>query len=216
MSGEISKTLRTKLWSLRLQSKGDVNKHINDFTIYIDQLKELGREEREETLIDLFLDSIIDPKFEVTVVNCRLKDQITLFECFEAMRKYDNVIMRDSLANERNNLTSRRANGPTNRKIDKNQGNNGINTNYRPYKEWQKLSIEQRKAILKEREQHNYKKETNDSSSKPLNALGKQPTHLGQGGAPKKIRRLPEQDADIQDNTPQTMHFTLKDENQNS
>lgn len=55
-----------------------------------------------------------------------------------------------------------------------------------------------------------------DSSSKPLNALGKQPTHLGQGGAPKKIRRLPEQDADIQDNTPQTMRFTLKDENQNS
>jgi hypothetical protein len=109
MSGEISKTLRTKLWSLRLQSKGDVNKHINDFTIYIDQLN------------------------EVTVANCRLKDQITLFECFEAMRKYDNVITRDSLANERNNLTSRRANGPTNRKIDKNQGNNGINTNYRPY-----------------------------------------------------------------------------------
>jgi hypothetical protein len=63
MSGEISKTLHTKLWNLRLQSKGDVNKHINDFTIYMDQLKELGREEREETLIDLFLDSIIDPKF---------------------------------------------------------------------------------------------------------------------------------------------------------
>jgi len=85
----------------------------------MDQLKELGREEREETLIDLFLDSIIDPKFEVTVANCRLKDQVTLFECFEAMRKYDNIITRDSLANERNNLTSRRINGPTNKEIDK-------------------------------------------------------------------------------------------------
>jgi hypothetical protein len=102
------------------------------------------------------------------------------------MCKYDNIITRDSLANERNNLTSRRTNGPTNKEIDKNQGNNGINTNYRHYKEWQKLSIEQRKAILKEREQHNYKKEANNSSSKPLNALGKQPTHFGQGGTPKK------------------------------
>jgi hypothetical protein len=61
MSGEISKTLRSKLWTLRLQSKGDTNKHINDFTLYMDQLQELGREVREETLTDLFLDSILDP-----------------------------------------------------------------------------------------------------------------------------------------------------------
>jgi len=54
MSGEIAKTLQTNVWNLKLQSRGDVNKHINDFTIYMDQLKELGREEREETLIDLF------------------------------------------------------------------------------------------------------------------------------------------------------------------
>ncbi len=33
MSGEIAKTLRTKLWSLRLRSKDDVNKHINDFML---------------------------------------------------------------------------------------------------------------------------------------------------------------------------------------
>jgi hypothetical protein len=69
MSGEIAKTLRSRLWSLRLRSRDDVNQYINDFTLYMDQLKELAREEREETLTDLFLDSILDPKFEVTVAN---------------------------------------------------------------------------------------------------------------------------------------------------
>jgi hypothetical protein len=96
MSGEIAKMLRTKLWALRLRSKDDVNKHVNDFTLYMDQLRELGREEREETLTDLFLDSIIDPKFEVTVANCRLRDHISIQECFEAVRKYDNVILREA------------------------------------------------------------------------------------------------------------------------
>lgn len=85
MSGEIAKTLRTKLWALRLRSRDDVNKHINDFTLYMDQLSELGREEREETLTDLFLDSVIDPKFEVTIANCRLRDHISIHECFEAV-----------------------------------------------------------------------------------------------------------------------------------
>jgi hypothetical protein len=96
MSGEITKTLRTKLW-LRLNSKNDVNKHINDLTLYMNQLQELGREEREETLVDLFLDSILDPRFEVTIANCRLREQISLQECFEAIRKYDNIILREEL-----------------------------------------------------------------------------------------------------------------------
>jgi hypothetical protein len=100
MSGEIAKTLRSKLWALRLCSKDDVNKHINDFTLYMDQLKDLGREEREETLTDLFLDSVIDPKFEVTVANCRLRDHISIHECFEAVRKYDNVISREHIQGE--------------------------------------------------------------------------------------------------------------------
>jgi len=88
MSGEITKTLRTKLW-LRLNSKNDVNKHINDLTLYMNQLQELGREEREETLVDLFLDSILDPRFEVTIANCRLREQISLQECFEAETQKD-------------------------------------------------------------------------------------------------------------------------------
>jgi hypothetical protein len=57
------------------------------------------------------------------VANCRLKDQITLFECLEAMCKYDNVIARDSLTHERNSLTSRCTNGPTDKEADKDQGN---------------------------------------------------------------------------------------------
>jgi hypothetical protein len=94
MSGEIAKPMQTKLWALRLRAKDDVNEHVNDFTLYMDQRKELGREEREQTLTDLFLDSIMDPKFEVTIANCHLRDRISIHECFEAVRKYDNVITR--------------------------------------------------------------------------------------------------------------------------
>ncbi len=100
MSGEIAKTLRAKLWALRLRSKDDINKHINDFTLYMDQLRELKREEREETLTDLFLDSVIDPKFEVNIANCRLRDHISIHECFEAVRKHDNIISRDGIHDE--------------------------------------------------------------------------------------------------------------------
>lgn len=46
MLGEIAKTLKAKLWSLKLRSGDDVNKYINDFTLYMDQLRELAREER--------------------------------------------------------------------------------------------------------------------------------------------------------------------------
>jgi hypothetical protein len=100
MSGEIAKTLRSKLWALRLRSKDDINKHINDFTLYMDQLIELKREEREETLTDLFLDSILDPKFEVTIANCRLREHISIHVCFEAIRKYNNIIIRESIQGE--------------------------------------------------------------------------------------------------------------------
>jgi hypothetical protein len=41
--------------------------HVNDFTLHMDQLKELAREKREETLTDLYLDSILDPKFKVMI-----------------------------------------------------------------------------------------------------------------------------------------------------
>jgi hypothetical protein len=149
MSGEIAKTLRTKLWALRLHSKGDANKHINDFTLYMDQLKELSREEREETLTDLFLDSIIDPKFEVTVANCRLRDHISIQECFEAIRKYDNIILREGMQEGHQKYKIRRM---SQGKKQPQQDKGKIDGSYRTYAEWQKLTGEQRSKILELRE----------------------------------------------------------------
>jgi hypothetical protein len=150
MSGEIAKTLRTRLWALRLRSKDDVNNHVNDFTLYMDQLRELKREEREETLTDLFLDSILDPKFEVTVANCRLRDRISLHECFEAIRKYVNVITKEAVQGEGGKYKIRRTNNNT-KQVSKHQGKK-LDGAYRPYSEWQKLTPEQRSAILVARE----------------------------------------------------------------
>lgn len=162
MSGEIAKTLRTKLWALRLRSKDDVNKHVNDFTLYMDQLKELGREEREETLTDLFLDSIIDPKFEVTVANCRLRERISIHECFEAVRKYDNVILREASQGETNKYKIRRLNSNIRQQGTKQQGKAKVDSSYRTYNEWQKLSPEQRSAILEAREKEKDQSEQRD------------------------------------------------------
>ncbi len=91
MSGEIARGLRTKLWALKLRPREEANKHINDFILYSDQLNELGKGEREETLVDLFLDSIIDEKYAVPIATCRLNERITLEECYEAIHKYDNI-----------------------------------------------------------------------------------------------------------------------------
>jgi hypothetical protein len=162
MSGEIAKTLRTKLWALRLHSKGDVNKHINDFTLYMDQLKELSREEREETLTDLFLDSIIDPKFEVTVANCRLRDRISIHECFEAIRKYDKIILREGMQEGHQKYKIRRMNQGK-KQVQQDKGK--IDSSYRTYAEWQKLSQEQRSKILelRERESKNENKDGHET-----------------------------------------------------
>jgi hypothetical protein len=148
MSGKIVKTLRTKLW---VQSKNGVNKHINDFTLYMDQLKELGRDEREETLTNLFLDSILDPKFEVMVTNCWLRDDISIHECFEAIRKYDNVTSREGIQDEASRQKIRRLNNNT-RQVSKIPDKQKIDTSYRTYKEWQKLSAEERSKILEARD----------------------------------------------------------------
>jgi len=62
----------------------------------MDQLRVLGIEEREETLTNLFLDSILDPRYAVTIANCRLQDQISIHEGFEAVRKYENIIAQEN------------------------------------------------------------------------------------------------------------------------
>jgi hypothetical protein len=154
MSGEIAKTLRTKLWALRLGSKDDVNKHINDFTLYMDQLHGLKREEREETLMDLFLNSMVDPKFKVTIANCELRDHITIFECFEAVRKYDTIILRDNLKADGGRHKIRRLNGLGGKKHEPQGGEavKELDGSYQTYSEWQKLTPGQRSKILKVRD----------------------------------------------------------------
>jgi hypothetical protein len=140
MSGEIARGLRTKLWALRLRPREEANKNNNDFILYSDRLKELGREEREKTLIDLFLDSIIDDKYAVPVASCHLNKTITLEECYEAIWKYDNVITRENIKED----NAARFN-KIRRVEHHNPGNNNGNTDisYYPYKEWMNLTLEQ-------------------------------------------------------------------------
>jgi hypothetical protein len=173
MSGEIAKTLRTKLWALRLRSRDDVNKHINDFTLYMDQLRELSREEREETLTDLFLDSIIDPMFEVTIANCRLRDHITIYECFEAIRKYDNIITRGDISGDdggaRQKIRRINTNNNNGRKVpgvEKEGGTQKMDGSYRTYSEWQKLTPEQRSEVIEAREKGKGSGPSNDIRDK--------------------------------------------------
>jgi hypothetical protein len=191
MSGEIAKTLRTKLWALRLRSKDDVNKHINDFTLYMDQLRELSREEREETLTDLFLDSIIDPMFEVTIANCRLRDHITIYECFEAIRKYDNIITRGDISGDdggaRQKIRRINTNNNNGRKvpgIEKEGGTQKMNGTYRTYSEWQKLTPEQRSEVIEAREKGKGAGPSNDIRDKG------QETNRQQQRGRKRTRRV--------------------------
>ncbi len=141
-------TLRSKFWALRLRSKDVVNKQIADFTIYMDQVKKLGRGEREETLTNLFLDSVIDPKFEVTIANCCFKDHISINECFGAVRAYDNVLSREAIQGDGGGKYKIRSlNNNT-----KQQGKTRIDSGYWTYNEWQKLTPEQSASILEARE----------------------------------------------------------------
>jgi hypothetical protein len=159
MSGEIAKTLRSKLWALRLRSEDDANKHINDFNLYMDQLSELGKEEREEMLTDLFLESVIDLKFKVMIANCRLREHISIHECFEAVRKYDNVISRDSILGEGGGKYKiRRVNNN-----DRQQTKVKTDNSYCTYTKWQKLTPEQRSNILEAREKEKGQVENKDN-----------------------------------------------------
>jgi hypothetical protein len=201
MSGEISKTLRSKLWTLQLQSKGDANKHINDFTLYMDQLRELGREEREETLTDLFLDSILDPRYSVTIANCQLRDHISIHECFEAIRKYENIIVQESIM-EGMQLHARCTNHnvgktPSDNLIQTPQSNHQnssskskVHTGYRTYKEWIKLTPEQCKEVL---QQCAMQKQDNPSTNHVRNlnddAQDKKWVTFNPQEPPRKLRR---------------------------
>ncbi len=76
-------------------------------------------------MVDLFLDSILDLRFEVTIANCRLREYINLQKCVEAVRKYDN---RDELG-EKNKMKIRK-NGIKDGGVDLNKdGSNNLNIN---------------------------------------------------------------------------------------
>jgi hypothetical protein len=131
MSGEITRGLRRKLRGFKLKPREEANKRINNFILYSDQLKDLDRGEREETLVDLFFVSIIDERYAVPVATCHQSKHITLEECYEAICKYDNVIMQENIRD--NNLTRLNKIRLVDRQGHKPEGN--PDTSYRSYKE---------------------------------------------------------------------------------
>jgi hypothetical protein len=169
----------------------------------MDRLQELGREEREKTLVDLFLYSIIDPRFEVTIANCRLREQISLQECFEAIRKYDNIIIREELG-DKNKIKIRRNGIKESNGDNIKQGSNTlkINTGNKSYKEWQKLSPEERTSIIKARENEQNKEhgKFNETSKRKVTFEGIHASGTSSNNnSPKKLRRIPTNQLDASD-----------------
>jgi hypothetical protein len=72
-------------------------------------------------------------------------------ECFEAIRKYDNIIIRELMA-DKNKFRLRRVNSKGTPRITPQKFTEKFDGTYRTYKEWQKLTPEQRKEVLKARE----------------------------------------------------------------
>ena len=95
---EAAKLTRALLFALRLRAKDDPILHMNDFNLYTDQLVKLKRPEAEETLVDMFLDSIYDPKFDTTKQLCRQLKYDTVAACMEAIRFHTTSSIRDSVA----------------------------------------------------------------------------------------------------------------------
>lgn len=159
-AGEAARLTRTLLLNLRLRSKDDATLHMNDFNKYTDQLTKLKRPETEETLVDLFLDSILDPKFETAVSLCKQLKYTTVAQCMEAIRFKNTTYARDQLAEQGDTLQNLRA------KIRRLEGGGKDEVGktaaaqtpvkapatgagrYHTYKEWQALTPEDRKALL--------------------------------------------------------------------
>jgi hypothetical protein len=167
MSIEQAKVQRDKIRQLRLKPKDSPHKHIHDFIFHRDQLIELGRPIAEEELVDLFIDSLVDPSYSVAKSLCRRLKYTSLEQCFETVREHAVDMLREEqnsnqevvsqLRNKIRRLQQQRQKGgdlkggggtpsPTPGK-DK-----SIDTGYRSYKEWQKLTSEERKAIHQARE----------------------------------------------------------------
>ena len=134
------------------------------------QLVELGRPISEEELVDRFLDSLVDPSYVVAKGLCRRLKYTTLEQCFETVREH----AIDALREEQNNnqeVVSQLRNKIRRLQQQRQRGGGGgmqagssggpppnskekaLDTGYRTYEEWQKLTSEERKAIHQAREQ---------------------------------------------------------------
>ena len=161
-AGEAARLMRTLLFNLRLRSKDDATLHMNDFNKYTDQLTKLKRPETEETLVDLFLDSILDPKFETAVSLCKQLKYTTVAQCMESVRFKNNTSTRDMVVEQGDTLQNLRAkirrlegglkeevgSTPTTPKTPAKLAPTTGEGKYHSYKDWQALTPEQRKAIL--------------------------------------------------------------------
>ena len=170
MSIEQAKVQRDKIRQLRLRPKDSPHKHIHDFIFHRDQLIELGRPISEEELVDLFIDSLVDPTYAVAKSLCRRLKYTTLEQCFETVREHAVDALREEqnsnqevvsqLRNKIRRLQQQRQRGGGGGTQAGSPGGSPPNTKekaldlgYRTYEEWQKLTSEERKAIHQAREQ---------------------------------------------------------------
>ena len=160
-ANEAAKITRAHLFNLRLRPKDDATLYMNDFNMYTDQLIKLKRPEAEETLVDMFLDSILDDKFDVTKNLCRQLKYTTVAQCMEAVRFANNAAIRDSVIDSGDtvqNLRAKLRRMQDGTKQDTTPGGDTTPTKtlapasgpgrYYNYKEWNALTDEQRSAVL--------------------------------------------------------------------
>jgi len=173
MSIEQAKVQRDKIRQLRLKPKDSPHKHIHDFIFHRDQLVALGRPISEEELVDLFIDSLVDPSYTVAKSLCRRLKYTTLEQCFETVREHAVDSLREEqnsnqevvsqLRNKIRRLQQQRHKGGDLRGGGGNPAgtppnkDKPVETGYRTYEEWQKLTSEERKAIHQAREQNENK-----------------------------------------------------------
>mmetsp|Transcript_11803 Transcript_11803/g.17013 ORF Transcript_11803/g.17013 Transcript_11803/m.17013 type:complete len:316 (-) Transcript_11803:688-1635(-) len=157
-AGEAAKLTRAKLFNLRLRAKDNPVIHMNDFNRYTDQLTKLNRPETEETLVDLFLDSILDDKFEVAVNLCKQLKYTTVAQCMEAIRFKNNTSIRDDVVEQGDTLQKlrakiRRLEGDRKQPVGEPEPSPKSATKtgpgrYYSYKDWNALTPEARKAAI--------------------------------------------------------------------
>ena len=159
-ASEAAKLTQALLFALRLRPKDNPTLHMNDFNLYTDQLIQLKRPETEEALVDLFLDSILDPKYEVAVSLCKQLKYETVAQCMEAIRFHANAAIRDDAAERGDTLNNLRAkirrlqdgrksdDSPRTPPAGKESAPESGPGRYYRYKEWEALTPEAKKAVL--------------------------------------------------------------------